>query len=337
MPHDGARGPSAPGSAPWMRSLREAARLLESALATDRSPSRPTAKRAAFIMMNMYSSPRFSSPINSPTAPPFCPNASTQVGLAWMPSLCSTDRQRTSLRAPSEPSGSIRNFGHQEQRDALDALGRVRRARQHHVDDVVGEIVLAVGDENLLALQLVPPAAERTARVRTAARSEPACGSVRFMVPVHSPDTIFGRYVRFCRSEPLRWIASIAPRVSMGQSAKAMFAPFHISSISEDSTRGRSWPPYSRGQASAPHPPPTNFAYASRQPDAVSTCVSCQRTPSTSPLRLIGDRTPAANLAASSRMASPSSRVASSNPGNREMSAWSVSSRSTNCMSASGA
>jgi alkylation response protein AidB-like acyl-CoA dehydrogenase len=32
-----------------------------------------------------------------------------------------------------------------------------------------------------------------SARVRTAERSEPACGPVRFMVPVHSPATIFGR------------------------------------------------------------------------------------------------------------------------------------------------
>ncbi len=33
----------------------------------------------------------------------------------------------------------------------------------------------------------------RSARAATAARSEPACGSVRFMVPVHSPAIIFGR------------------------------------------------------------------------------------------------------------------------------------------------
>ncbi|CAB3774315.1 hypothetical protein LMG30113_07555 [Burkholderia paludis] len=31
-----------------------------------------------------------------------------------------------------------------------------------------------------------------SARERTSARSEPACGSVRFIVPVHSPEISFG-------------------------------------------------------------------------------------------------------------------------------------------------
>ena len=44
---------------------------------------------------------------------------------------------------------------HHEERDALHALRRVRRAREHEVDDVLGEVVLAVGDEDLLALEPV--------------------------------------------------------------------------------------------------------------------------------------------------------------------------------------
>ena len=72
---------------------------------------------------------------------------------------------------------------------------RVRRAREHEVDDVLGVVVLAVGDEDLVAGDQVAAIGLRTAFVRTAARSEPACGSVRFIVPVHSPATIFGRYV----------------------------------------------------------------------------------------------------------------------------------------------
>jgi hypothetical protein len=39
---------------------------------------------------------------------------------------------------------------HQEERDALHALGRAFHAGEHHVHDVVGEVVLAVGDEDLL-------------------------------------------------------------------------------------------------------------------------------------------------------------------------------------------
>ena len=44
---------------------------------------------------------------------------------------------------------------HQEQRDALVAGGRVGQPCQHEVDDVVGEVVLAVGDEDLLPGDLV--------------------------------------------------------------------------------------------------------------------------------------------------------------------------------------
>ena len=62
-------------------------------------------------MMNMYSMPRFSSPTSQPTAPPLSPSASTAVGLAWMPSLCSSDTQRMSLRSPRLPSALTRNFG----------------------------------------------------------------------------------------------------------------------------------------------------------------------------------------------------------------------------------
>ncbi len=36
------------------------------------------------------------------------------------------------------------------------------------------------------------PSPTGSARVRTRARSEPACGSVRFIVPVHSPEISFG-------------------------------------------------------------------------------------------------------------------------------------------------
>ena len=44
-------------------------------------------------------------------APSFSPYFITQVGLAWMPSLCSRPAQTTSLRAPSEPSLLTRYFG----------------------------------------------------------------------------------------------------------------------------------------------------------------------------------------------------------------------------------
>src|SRR5579872_7107281 len=111
-----------------------------------------------------------------------------------MPSLCSTECARRSLRAPGEPSWLSRNFRseeaggaaivavnhragggsmnaelvldrmraqvvarsrravlveqelrHQEERNALRAPRRIGQPRQHEMDDVVGEVVLAVG------------------------------------------------------------------------------------------------------------------------------------------------------------------------------------------------
>ena len=52
-------------------------------------------------------------------------------------------RARRAVRVEQE-------FRHQEQRNALRAGRRIRQPRQHEVDDVVGEVVLAVGDEDLL-------------------------------------------------------------------------------------------------------------------------------------------------------------------------------------------
>ena len=94
------------------------------------------------------------------------------------------------------------------------------------------------------------PSARGTARVRTAARSEPACGSVRTMVPAHSPLTSLGRYVAFCASEPESSRASMAPCVSMGQRVKETLAPFQISSTSAETSRGAPWPPCSGSEPS---------------------------------------------------------------------------------------
>ena len=68
------------------------------------------------------------------------------------------------------------------------------RAGEHEVHDVLGHVVLAEGDEDLLPGDGVA-CRRRAARPAwcSAPTSEPACGSVRFIVPVHSPVTIFGR------------------------------------------------------------------------------------------------------------------------------------------------
>ena len=115
------------------------------------------------------------------------PYASTQVGLAWMPILCSIDTHFTSLRAPSVPSALHQELRHDEERDALHAFGRVGRAREHEMHDVLGHVVLAPGDEDLGAVQPVVIAFAARRACAPPTRSEPACGSVRFIVPVHSP------------------------------------------------------------------------------------------------------------------------------------------------------
>ncbi len=83
-----------------------------------------------------------------------------------------------------------------------------------------------------------------------AARSEPACGSVRFMVPVQAPSTIFGRKVCFSASEPAVSSASIAPWVSSGQSENDMLAETHISSTGVATSLGSPCPPNSASSGS---------------------------------------------------------------------------------------
>lgn len=90
-----------------------------------------------------------------------------------------------------------------------------------------------------------PPLPSGRAIEVRAARSEPACGSVRHMAPVHSPETSRGRTRRFCRSVPCRASASMAPWVSMGQRPKAMLAAWTISNTASSIALERPWPPCS--------------------------------------------------------------------------------------------
>ena len=62
------------------------------------------------------------------------------------------DRMRAHVVAGAGRAvGVEQKFGDHEQGDAARARRRVGQAREHEVDDVVGEVVLAVGDEDLLA------------------------------------------------------------------------------------------------------------------------------------------------------------------------------------------
>jgi hypothetical protein len=65
------------------------------------------------------------------------------------------------------------------------------------VDDVFGQIMFAEGDEDLGALMRYLPACSPSvigaAVERSAPTSDPACGSVRFIVPDHSPEISLAR------------------------------------------------------------------------------------------------------------------------------------------------
>ena len=186
------------------------------------------------------------------------------------------------------------------------------------MDDVVGVVVLAVGDEDLLAVELEAcrrPAAPRACarrrdRSRPAARSGSSCRST-----CRRPSC--GRNIAFSASEPQSSSASIAPCVSSGHRSNAMLAPCHISSTAVATSCGRPWPPYS-GFLVRPFQPlsaklPVRVLESGRRPDAC-------RLPATARLR--GRRRRSADRARRSRT-SPLPResrrrcrgVASSKPG----------------------
>ena len=93
----------------------------------------------------------------------------------------------TPLRAPSEPSALTRNFGTTNSEMPLHACRRALDAREHEVDDVLGQVVLAGGDEDLGAGDLVAAVGLRhrlgaraaRGRCRNAARSGSSCRSIR--------------------------------------------------------------------------------------------------------------------------------------------------------------
>ncbi len=87
---------------------------------------------------------------------------------------------------PETAVGIDQELGHEEERDAARARRCVGQAGQNEMDDVLGHVVLAIGDEYLLpgdaiAVTLAHGARAQRANIR------------KFMVPVHSPDTSLGR------------------------------------------------------------------------------------------------------------------------------------------------
>ncbi len=184
---------------------------------------------------------------------------------------------------------------------------------------------------------LYDPSPCGSARVRTIARSEPACDSVRFIVPVHSPEISLGTYNCFCSSVPAVSNASMAPSVSSGHKANDIFDAFNISMHGVAISFGKPWPSYSAGCSTPCQPPSPNWRNASLKPGVVVTSPWAKLLGFLSPSKFKGANTSRLNFAASSSTARAVSRPASSKPGSAEIPSMSASSFITNSMSLSGA
>ncbi len=166
----------------------------------------------------------------------------------------------------------------------------------------------------------------------------PHCGSVRFIVPVHSPLTIFGTYSAFCSVLPWVKSAAMAPWLRPGYMANAMFDDARNSLTIWVRAAGRPRPPNSGGAEMPIQPPSTSRWKASLKPSGVVTLPSLlRRQPCRSPTLLRGTSTFSQNLATSLSIASTTSGEASANPGRfAKRSMWKTS-LSRNSASSTGA
>ncbi len=165
------------------------------------------------------------------------------------------------------------------------------------------------------------PSSCGVAVVRMAPRSVPASGSVRFIVPVHSPETSLVRYVSRMLSDAAASSAWTCPAVSSEQSANAAFEAFQISPSPARTAPGRPSPPAETGASAVTQPASTNARYAAANPSGRRTWPSSSRAPTRSPMTSSGAMTEAANSPAPAMMSVASSAV-SSPPEARATRSW---------------
>src|SRR6185437_13328835 len=101
---------------------------------------------------------------------------------------------------------------------------------------------------------LYVPSGCSTARVFIRRKSVPQPGSVRHIVPAHSPDTILGRMCSRIQSAPVIISAAYAAEVRPGYIAKDWLAESPISATAMVMRIGRPEPPNGTGAASPPQP-----------------------------------------------------------------------------------
>ena len=159
----------------------------------------PTPMRAEFIITNIAFKPLLASPTSQPVAPS---KSITQVALPWMPIFSSMREQASALRAPSVPSAAGMNLGTMNSEIPLVPCGASgKRASTRW--QILAAMSCSPDEMKILVPEILKlPSACGAAFERSMPRSVPQCGSVRHIVPVHSPDTSRGRYSAFWAGVP---------------------------------------------------------------------------------------------------------------------------------------
>lgn len=106
------------------------------------------------------------------------------------------------------------------------------------------------------------PSSCRSARVRTSASDDPACGSERHIVPRNRPSTMGRTKVSICSFEPCARMRLALPIVRNGYAAVPTFAAWNQAKHASATTDG-SWPPptsWSMVLAMSPDSPKTRSA-----------------------------------------------------------------------------
>ena len=217
--------------------------------------------------------------------------------------------------SPSVPSAFDQELRHEEQRDAARARRRVGHAAPAPVDDVVGEVVVAPGDEDLLAGDPVAAVALPARRVRLQ-RAEVGAG-LR-LGQVHRAGPLAGDQLAADRplllGVPCAVSASMAPWFSMRAQAEGHVGRLpHLVAAATPSVLGKPWPPM---LGIAGHTVPAGLdelAVGFAKPGGCARRRFRARAPSVSPTRLSGAKTSRANLPPSSSIASLKSAVKSAN------------------------
>ena len=139
------------------------------------TPCRPTASRALFIIVNMQARPAVLL-ADEPARRAAVVAEDHGAGRRGVDAELVLDAAAAHVVARAQRAvGVDQKLRHQEQRDAARAGRRIGQARQHEMDDVVGQIVLAIGDEDLRAGDAVGAVAGRSARCAARrGRSRPA-------------------------------------------------------------------------------------------------------------------------------------------------------------------